>query len=168
MAAEDSHPKTEGTICRPFTRVERDPHAFEMCMKRAAEIGPIDNSKAIYELVAPDVGKLDEEHFFTIMLDFRGQLRDYVRIAQGQRHKVHVDVGDVAAAVLLSKCDGYALVHCHPSGHAEPSKADRTLTKAIQDAIIIVCNHEVTFVDHVVIGLKSYYSFADKKLHKVK
>lgn len=150
--------------CRPFTRVERDPGRFNACMARASQIGPIENSKAIYDLIASDIQKLDEEHFFVLCFDFRGQLRDYVEVAMGQRHRVAIDVEDILAPVLLSKCDGFAVCHCHPSGVTEHSDADADLTKAIRNAAAVACPN-VKFVDHVIIGNASWYSFSDGKTH---
>ncbi len=106
-------------------------------------------------------------------LDMRGALRDYVEIAQGQRHKVAVDVEDVLAAVLLSRCDGFAVLHNHPSMVAEPSEADGKLTEAIKKAAKIACPN-VKMLDHVVVGGGQWYSFADNdwktdgKITKVK
>ena len=159
-----SEEATSGAACRPFTRVERDPGRFNACMARAAQIGPIENSKAIYDLIASDIQKLDEEHFFVLCFDFRGQLRDYVEVAMGQRHRVAIDVEDILAPVLLSKCDGFAVCHCHPSGVTEHSDADADLTKAIRNAAAVACPN-VKFVDHVIIGNASWYSFSDGKTH---
>lgn len=146
--------------CQPFTRVERDPQKFSACMARARTIGPIDNSKAIYELVRGDIEKLDEEHFYVMCVDFRGQLRDYFEIAKGQRHRVGVDIEDIISAVILSKCDGFALAHNHPSGVPTPSDADKDLTSRVLDAARVACPN-VAFIDHVVVGQGRYHSFAD-------
>lgn len=58
-----------------------------------------------------------------------------------------------AAAVLLA--------HCHPSGHAEPSVADRQITGRIKDALALV---EVRVLDHCIVGGMSVYSFAEHGL----
>jgi DNA repair protein RadC len=189
MAAEDSHPgvateerrrpgehrqqKEEDCEhgcptgeCKPFTKLERDPKAFDACMKRAKEIGVIDSPRKLYDLVRVDLEKRDREVFLVICLDFRGQLRDYVELSIGQRHRVAVDIEDVLQIMILSGCDGAAVCHVHPSGNAEPSRADRQLTKSIERAMAIACPN-VKLIDHLVVGNGQFYSFTEKRLVKV-
>jgi hypothetical protein len=165
MAAEDSHPKT-GSICQPFTRVERDHARFKVCMARAKEIGEINNALALYKLISPEISKRDSESFYCVCFDFRGSLRDFVELNIGQRHRVAVDVEDILAVAILSKCDGFAVVHCHPSGDANPSSADKKLTKHIRAAQQVACPN-IPMTDHVIIGSGQFFSFADNRLHKV-
>ena len=153
--------------CKPFTKLERDPKLFRACMARAEEIGEMNSSRKMYDLVHADIERRDREVFVVICLDFRGAVRDYVELAIGQRHKVGADVVDIIQPVILSGCDGFIVAHCHPSGKAEPSPADRRLTKSIEKSASVACP-EVCFVDHIVVGLDQYYSFADKKLHEIK
>jgi DNA repair protein RadC len=160
------HDCPDGT-CKPFTKLERDPEALKACMALGAQVGVLDTSRKLYELVRGDIEKRDREVFLVLCLDFRGQLRDYVELSIGQRHRVAVDIEDILAVVILSGCDGFVVAHCHPSGHAEPSQADRALTRSIERAAKVACPN-IPMVDHIVVGLSSYYSFADRKLHKVR
>jgi DNA repair protein RadC len=188
-AAEDSHPgaaaleerSRPGTTpkgdddcdhgcptgeCKPFTRLERDPVAFKACMARAADIGVMDTPRKLYELVRTDLEKRDREVFLVICLDFRGAVRDYVELSIGQRHRVAVDIEDILQVVILSGCDGAAVCHVHPSGHAEPSQADKQLTKSIEKAMSVACPN-VPLIEHLIVGNHEFYSFAEKKLVKV-
>jgi DNA repair protein RadC len=56
-----------------------------------------------------------------------------------------------AAAVVLA--------HNHPSGVAEPSDADRRITRRLQDALGLV---DVRVLDHLVIGDQVTVSFAER------
>jgi DNA repair protein RadC len=56
-----------------------------------------------------------------------------------------------AAAVILA--------HNHPSGAAEPSTADRMLTKRLVEALQLV---DIRVIDHLVIGHGQWVSFADR------
>jgi DNA repair protein RadC len=51
--------------------------------------------------------------------------------------------------------------HNHPSGVAEPSRADRTLTKRLQDALALV---EVRVLDHIVVAGIETVSLAERGL----
>jgi hypothetical protein len=150
--ARDSH-----TSCQPFTKLVRDPDELAACAKRS---GKVETSRDLYELVNPYLSKADQEKFIVVCIDFRGQVRDYVEVAQGQRNRVAVDVEDILRPVILSGCNGFAVCHNHPSGVAEPSDADGKLTENIRKAASVACP-SVRLVDHLVIGNGQFFSFAD-------
>ena len=58
-----------------------------------------------------------------------------------------------AAAVILS--------HNHPSGVAEPSRADEALTRTLQSALALV---DVRILDHIIVAGTSTLSFAERGL----
>ena len=58
-----------------------------------------------------------------------------------------------AAAVILA--------HNHPSGAAEPSRADEYLTQTLKSALALV---DVRVLDHLVVGQGSVVSFAERGL----
>ncbi|EFC2024444.1 hypothetical protein QPI63_004403, partial [Escherichia coli] len=51
------------------------------------------------------------------------------------------------------------VAHSHPSGEAEPSKADRQVTTRIQQALDLV---DIRLLDHLVVGGMEITSFADR------
>jgi len=53
------------------------------------------------------------------------------------------------------------LAHNHPSGLAEPSRADEVLTHALKQALALV---DVKVLDHFVVGASSAMSFAERGL----
>jgi len=61
-------------------------------------------------------------------------------------------LGHNAAAVIFA--------HNHPSGVAEPSQADRQLTRRLQQALELL---EVRVLDHIVVG-EELVSFAERGL----
>ena len=58
-----------------------------------------------------------------------------------------------AAAVIL--------VHNHPSGVAEPSRADEVLTERLKEALSLI---EVRVLDHIVVGDGEAVSFSERGL----
>lgn len=50
------------------------------------------------------------------------------------------------------------LAHNHPSGNAEPSQADRDLTRMLKEALAAI---EIQIIDHIVVGHKENVSFAE-------
>ena len=51
------------------------------------------------------------------------------------------------------------LAHNHPSGVAEPSRADERLTERLVDALALI---DVRVLDHVILGAAEDYSFAER------
>ena len=51
--------------------------------------------------------------------------------------------------------------HNHPSGVAEPSHADETLTQALKEALALI---DVRVLDHIVVGRGATLSFAERGL----
>ena len=58
-----------------------------------------------------------------------------------------------AAAVIL--------VHNHPSGVAEPSRADELLTNRLKEALSLV---DIRLLDHLVVGDGETVSFSERGL----
>ena len=51
------------------------------------------------------------------------------------------------------------IAHNHPSGVAEPSRADRALTRRLREAVELV---DVRLLDHIVVGDGEIVSFAER------
>ena len=58
-----------------------------------------------------------------------------------------------AAAVIFA--------HNHPSGVAEPSRADELLTRTLRDALALV---DIRVLDHVIVAGAASVSFAERGL----
>jgi hypothetical protein len=156
--------RDSGPACKPFTRVETDQSRFNACMALAKRLGPLDSDKKLYAFLAPDLAREDQEVFVVVGLDINADLRVYSEVARGQRDRVQVSVEDILRPVLLQGCTAFAVAHNHPSGLADPSAEDGKLTDRIREAS--KAHPGLTFLDHLVIGQGSYYSFADRKLKR--
>ena len=53
------------------------------------------------------------------------------------------------------------VAHNHPSGHAEPSRADEHLTQTLKNALSLV---DVRVVDHLIVAGSQVTSFAQRGL----
>lgn len=154
-----------GPICAPFTEIRKDTGKFSACMALARQVGPIDTDRKLYEIVSPDLSRQDQEIFVVLGLDLNNDLRVYAEVARGQRDRVAVNVEDILRPVLLDGCVKFAVAHNHPSGNARPSTEDGLLTAKIKAAA--ATHPSLSFLDHLVVGDREYYSFADKKLYRV-
>jgi DNA repair protein RadC len=146
-----------------FSKVVKDEAKFAALLARAKEVGPLDNDRGMYRFIRADLEKQDQEIFYVVGLDSHNGLRCVSEVARGQRDRVAVDVADVLRVVLIEGCKGFAVAHNHPAGNPVPSASDKTLTAKLEAAAPKV---GVIFLDHLVIGSGSYYSFRDKKTKK--
>lgn len=97
------------------------------------------------------IASLDAQHR-VIALDevFRGTL---TQTAVYPREVVKLALKKNAAAMIFA--------HNHPSGVAEPSRADEVLTRSLQSALALI---DVRVLDHFVIAGGSCLSFAERGL----
>ena len=65
------------------------------------------------------------------------------------------------AVALKTAASSMILVHNHPPGNLQPSKADKTITIKIVDAGKML---DIQILDHLIVTNESYYSFADERL----
>lgn len=153
--------------CLPWVRVTKDPERFSACLTRARELGPIDAGEKVYELLAPYMARQDQEIFVVVLLDVQDHVRGVAEVARGQRSKVFVDPADILRPVLITGASRFWVAHDHPSGKAEPSGADRRLTKAIEKATKAAAP-DVEFEGHIVVGDGEWGDASSGKVHKVK
>lgn len=68
---------------------------------------------------------------------------------------------EVVKAALQHNAASMICYHNHPSGRADPSEADKLLTKALTAALALV---DVRTLDHIIVGGMATYSFAEHGL----
>jgi DNA repair protein RadC len=159
----------QGQVCRPWVRMEKDPLAFNACMKLADKVGPIEGHDRLHEILRQYMERQDQEVLVAIVLGTHLELRAMSEISRGGRDRVPTPMPDIArlAAYQAVHYGGMALgiAHTHPSGKPRPSQADREVTRAVEDVCAAL---GILFVDHLVIGSieHGYYSFKSGKIHR--
>jgi len=103
------------------------------------------------------IAGLDREVLYAIGLDVRLRRVCEVTLADGGMSRAIVDPRDVFVPLLRAGAASCLLVHNHPSGDPSPSADDRRLTSRIAMAGQLV---GVQVVDHVIVTVKAYHSFA--------
>lgn len=101
----------------------------------------------------------DREIFMVIFLDNQNHVINSEEMFIGTYNCVEVHPREVARRALQYNAAALILAHNHPSGLAEPSQADRILTKKIEQVCELI---DVRIVDHLVIGKGEYVSFAER------
>lgn len=100
----------------------------------------------------------DHEAFLVLFLDAQNRLLASEEMFRGTLTRASVYPREVVKATLAHNAANVILAHNHPSGVAEPSMADDTLTQALQAALTLV---DVQVLDHFVVAGNQIYSFAE-------
>jgi DNA repair protein RadC len=84
-----------------------------------------------------------------LFLDNQNRLIAHETLFTGTINHTQVHPREVLKAVLKRNAAAVILAHNHPSGLAEPSKADRCITTRLQQGLALI---DVCILDHLVIG----------------
>lgn len=101
------------------------------------------------------------EKFAAIYLNTRRVAIAAVVLFSGGMKESIVDPKLVIKTALDLGAQAIILVHNHPSGDPAPSAEDKAITKNIRSAADLF---DIKVLDHLVIGLDTFYSFADQGL----
>ena len=96
------------------------------------------------------------EHFMMLCLDNRNRLIAEETLSSGTVDQTPVYVREVINAALRHHAKSVILVHNHPSGETEPSRADIEMTSELRTALGLVT---VTLHDHLIVAGREVVSF---------
>ena len=99
------------------------------------------------------------EVFACLFLDNRHRVICFEELFHGTIDGASVHPREVVRRALRHNAAAIIVAHNHPSGVAEPSRADRALTRRLQDAAALV---DIRLLDHVVVGDGETVSFAER------
>ena len=89
------------------------------------------------------------EVFACLFLDNRHRLICFEEMFRGTIDGASVHVREVVVRTLDVNAAAVIIAHNHPSGLSQPSEADKSLTRRLQDALNLV---DVRMLDHFIIG----------------
>ena len=96
------------------------------------------------------------EHFMMLCLDNRNRLIAEETLSRGTVDQTPVYVREVINTALKHHAKAVILVHNHPSGEREPSRADIDMTAELKAALALVT---VTLHDHLIVAGQDVVSF---------
>lgn len=116
----------------------------------------IRTSDDVVRLVRPAMEGLKYEECRALYLTSSNRLIEQQRISQGGVQGTIVDHRLVVKRALELLSTKIVLVHNHPSGAAEPSEADRHLTRRLKEAAALF---DIRLVDHLIVAREGDFSF---------
>jgi len=118
----------------------------------------IRSSNDSFQYIYPEIADLPHEEFYVIYLNKANRVLQHKHISSGGVTGTIADVRIILKHALEMLATSFIAVHNHPSGNLKPSQADIDLTKKIKQAASLM---DITLLDHLIIGEKKFYSFAD-------
>jgi DNA repair protein RadC len=107
------------------------------------------------------LGAYPYEVFGCLFLDNRHRVLAFEEMFRGTLDGASVHPREVVRAALKHNAAAVIFSHNHPSGVAEPSAADRNITRQLRDALQLI---GVRVLDHLVIGSGEPTSMAARGL----
>lgn len=101
----------------------------------------------------------EREIFMALYLDNQNRLLEHETLFLGTINNTEVHPREIVKSALRHNAAAVILAHNHPSGVTDASKADRTITDRIVNALNLV---EVRVLDHFIIGDGDTLSFAKR------
>jgi len=105
----------------------------------------------------------DREHevFVCLWLDAQHRVLRFEELFRGTLTQTSVYPREIVKAGLRANAAAVIFAHNHPSGAAQPSRADELLTRNLKDALALV---EVKVLDHFIVAGNQALSFAERGL----
>ncbi len=100
-----------------------------------------------------------QEVFAVLFLDNQHRVLAFEELFAGTLDSCSVHPREVVKRALALGAGAVILAHNHPSGVAEPSASDRSLTRRLADALALV---DIRTLDHIVVGEGEAVSFAER------
>ena len=101
------------------------------------------------------------ESFVVLFLDAQNRLIVADELFRGTLTQTSVYPREIVKETLRHNSAAVIFAHNHPSGVAEPSKADEMLTSSLKQALSLV---DVKVLDHFIVAGPSTLSFAERGL----
>lgn len=135
--------------------------AHQIIGRRVRRGTSMSSPQVVRDYLRTKLAEREHEVFVTLLLDSQNRLIEYIELFRGTLTQTSVYPREVVKVALSSNAASMILAHNHPSGVAEPSRADELLTQALKQALALV---DVQVLDHFVVAGADTVSFAERGL----
>jgi DNA repair protein RadC len=135
--------------------------ARRVLAERLAEQPLFEQPQAVKDYLSLQLAALEHETFAVLFVDARHRLLRFETLFRGTLTQTAVHPREVVKRALAINAAAVVLAHNHPSGAAEPSRADELITTALRQALQLV---DVRVLDHIIVGRGCTLSFAERGL----
>ena len=121
----------------------------------------LNSPSAVRDFLRMKLQALPHEVFFVLFLDAQNRVIGSEELFRGTLTQTSVYPREVVKRALHHNAGAVIFAHNHPSGVAEPSHADETLTQALKHALSLI---DVRVLDHFIVAGSGVLSFAERGL----
>lgn len=161
-ADQDTFCATRGLGVAKFTQLQA---VLEMARRHATEtitdVDVLSAPDATRRYLTTRLAHRPHEVFACVFLNTRNHVIAFEELFRGTIDGAAVYPREVVKAALRHNAAAVILAHNHPSGVAEPSAADRDITRRLIDALALV---DIRVLDHLVITPQNAVSLAERGL----
>jgi DNA repair protein RadC len=135
-------------------------HALKLMESRLQRHDPtLSSPEAVRDYLRLRIADREHEVFVVLYLDSQHRLIAVEELFRGTLAETRVYPREVVKAALRHNAAAVIFAHNHPSGVAEPSRADELLTQALREALTLV---DIRTLDHFVVTGSNVISFAER------
>ena len=127
-----------------------------MAAAQTSMVDSVATSDDIVRIFRPVVEGLAHEECWVLYLTNSNKVIERQRISQGGVQATIVDTRLIIKRALELLATQIVLVHNHPSGTAEPSDADISLTRKVREAATLF---DIRLLDHLILAKAESFSF---------
>lgn len=136
--------------------------AIALLEQRLFQRGPLlDSPSEVRKFLKLKLSGESNEVFAAIFLDGRHRVIAFEILFRGTIDSAEVHPRVVLMRSIERNAAAVVFAHNHPSGHTEPSAADRHLTTRLREVLALV---DIRVLDHIIVGAGEPYSFAEAGL----
>ncbi|MGZ8212304.1 MAG: RadC family protein [Burkholderiales bacterium] len=131
-------------------------------LRESLDSGPaLSSPQAVRDFLRLKLHGLGHEVFVGVFLDAQNRVLEIEELFHGTLTQTSVFPREIVKRALHFNAAAMIFAHNHPSGVAEPSRADEALTQTLKHTLALV---DVKVLDHFVVGGDSAMSFAERGL----
>ncbi len=132
--------------------------AQEVLLGRVRGSEVLSSPQAVRDFLRVKLGTLEHEVFAVVHLDTQNRVIEYVEMFRGTVSQTSVYPREVVREAMKRNSAAMLLVHNHPSGSTQPSRADEMLTQTLKAALALV---DVRVLDHLIVAGGDIKSMAE-------
>ncbi len=146
---------------QPYQRTPLVQQALALMECEVREVTAMDSPAMVKDYLRLRLGDRPHEVFAVMFLDAQHRVIDTVEMFRGSLTQTSVYPREVVIEALHHHAAAVILCHNHPSGSAEPSRADEVLTQTLKTALSLV---DVRVLDHFIVTRCGVTSLAERGL----
>ena len=132
-----------------------------LCLATRKTHQPIRDAGTVAEMFMQRTRFLDKEHLYCLFLDGKASYLGETLLSVGSVNAALVSPREIFIEALERNSVYIILLHNHPSGDPNPSRADVEVTALVKNSGKMI---GIELLDHIIIGDNKYVSMKEKNL----